>query len=340
LQARQDLLRCVSLARGGLALKAGAMMALAMALLAFGPEANGAEIFRKVGTAGAQFLKIGVGARAVGMGEAFVAVADDASAIWWNPAGVARITTEGASRITLNHSTWPADISHEFVGYAFAYRALPGSYAFSSTILQMDPIAVRTEFSPEGTGENFDAGSFNLSATWAKNLIDPFSFGVNAKYIHMGLADENADGFVVDIGTLYFTGFKTIRIGMMIQSLGPSMKFIDQSFPMPTMFRVGTAADLIQTPNHNFLAAFEFDHPSDNAERASVGGEYTLKAFQPNVILQVRGGYRYNRDEEGLASGFGVRFPTGSASFMRVDYAYSDMKFLDGAHKISAELEF
>jgi hypothetical protein len=321
-------------------LKAGAGLAVVAALIAAAPSAQGAEIFEKVGTAGAQFLKIGVGARAVGMGEAFVAVADDGSAIWWNPAGVARITLNGVSKLTLNHSTWPADISHEFVGYAFAYHGLPGSYAFSSTILQMDPIAVRTEFSPEGTGENFDAGSFNLCATWAKNLIDPFSFGVNAKYIHMGLADENADGFVVDIGTLYYTGYKTIRIGMAIQSLGPSMKFLEQSFPMPTMFRVGTAADIIQSEDHNLLAAFEFDHPSDNAERASVGGEYSLKSFEPNVLLQVRGGYRFNRDEEGLAAGFGVRFPTGSSSFMRVDYAYSDMKFLNGTHKISAELEF
>jgi hypothetical protein len=308
--------------------------------LGAGAGAEAAEIFEKVGTAGAQFLKIGVGARAVGMGETFVAIADDATAIWWNPAGVARITQDGTSRLTLNHSTWPADISHEFFGYAFSYRGLPGSYAFSSTVLQMDPIAVRTEYAPEGTGENFDAGSFNLAMTWAKNLIDPFAFGVTAKYIHMGLADENADGFVVDFGTLYDTGYKSIRIGMAIQSLGPSMKFIEQSFPMPTMFRVGTAADVVQSENHNLLAAFEFDHPSDNAERASLGGEYTLKQFQPNVTLQVRGGYRFNRDEEGLAAGFGVEFPTGSASWMRVDYAYSDMTYLEGTHKFSAELRF
>jgi hypothetical protein len=112
-------------------------------LLLLATDVRAAQIFRKVGTAGAQFLKIGVGARAVGMGETFVAVADDASAIWWNPAGVARITADGESHLTLNHSTWPADISHEFFGYAFTYGGLPGSWAFSSTVLQMDPIAVR-----------------------------------------------------------------------------------------------------------------------------------------------------------------------------------------------------
>jgi hypothetical protein len=302
--------------------------------------ADAAEIFRKVGTAGAQFLKIGVGARAVGLGEAFVAVADDASAIWWNPAGVARITVDGQSHVTLNHSTWPADISHEFFGYAFTYAGLPGSFAVSSTVLQMDPIPIRTEFSPEGTGENFDAGSFNLAVTWAKNLIDRFAFGVTTKYMHLGLEKENSDGFVVDFGTLYYTDYKTIRIGMAIQSLGPSIAFIDQSFPMPTMFKVGAAMDAYQSDDHNLLLAFEFDHPSDNAERASVGGEYVLKAFQPNVSLAVRGGYRFNRDEEGFASGFGVEFPTGTASFIRVDYAYSDMKFLDSTHKFSAELRF
>jgi hypothetical protein len=322
--------------RLGLALAA----ALVVSVVSSAPSVQAAEIFRKVGTAGAQFLKIGVGARAVGMGETFVAVADDASAIWWNPAGVARITNDGVSRLTLNHSTWPADISHQFFGYTFRYHGLPGAYAFSSTVLQMDPIPVRTEFSPEGTGENFDAGSFNLAMTWAKNLIDRFAFGISAKYVHLGLEDENADGIVVDFGTIYYTDYKTIRIGMAIQSLGPSMTFIDQSFPLPTTFRVGTAMDAYQSPDHNVLLAFEFDHPADNAERASVGGEYTLKTFEPNVSLAVRGGYRFNRDEEGLTGGFGVEFPTGSASWMRVDYAYSDMDYLEGTHKFSVELRF
>jgi hypothetical protein len=313
---------------------------VAALILLSASDSRSAEIFRKVGTAGAQFLKIGVGARAVAMGETFVAVSDDASAIWWNPAGVARITKEGESRLTLNHSTWPADISHEFFGYAFTYGGLPGSFAVSSTILQMDPIPRRTEFSPQGTGENFDAGSFNLALTWAKNLIDRFAFGLTGKFMHLGLEDENADGFVVDFGTLYFTDYKTIRIGMAIQSLGPSISFIDQSFPMPTMFKVGTAMDAYMSDDHNLLLAFQFDHPSDNAERASFGGEYTLKAFEPNVSLQIRGGYRFNRDEEGLAAGFGVDFPTGAASRIRVEYAFSEMNFLDSTHKFSAELRF
>jgi len=312
----------------------------AAALLLAASDGQAADIFRKVGTAGAQFLKIGVGARAVGMGETFVAVADDASAIWWNPAGVARITAEGESRLTLNHSTWPADISHEFFGYAFTYGGLPGSWAVSSTVLQMDPIAVRTEYSPEGTGANFDAGDFNLAVSWARNLIDPFSFGVTAKYLHLGLEDASADGFVVDFGTLYFTDFKTIRIGMAIQNLGPSMTFLEDAFPMPTMFRVGTAMDAYQSDDHNLLLAFEFDHPADNAERASLGTEYTLKSFEPNVTLQVRGGYRYNRDEENLTAGFGVDFPTGAGSRMRVDYAFSAMDYLADVHKFSAELRF
>jgi hypothetical protein len=317
----------------------GCFAALAIGLLGF-TDAGAGEIFRKVGTAGAQFLKIGPGARAVGMGEAFVAVADDASAIWWNPAGVARITQNGESRMTFNHSTWPADISHEFVGYAFTYRGLPGAWAVSSTVLQMDPIPFRDPYNPDGTGQNFDAGSFNLAVTWARNLIERFAFGISAKYVHEGLENENADGFVVDFGTLYYTDFRTIRIGMAIQSLGPSLTFIDQSYPMPTMFKVGTAMDVYQSENHNVLAAFQFDHPADNAERANLGGEYTLKTFQPNVTLQGRGGYRYNRDEEGLTGGFGVEFPTGSASWMRVDYAYSDMKTFDATHKFSAELRF
>ena len=109
---------------------------------------------------------------------------------------------------------------------------------------------------------------------------------------------------------------------------------------MPTMFKVGTAMDVYQSDSHNLLAAFQFDHPADNAERASLGAEYSLLAFQPSVTLQLRGGYRYNRDEERLTAGFGVEFPTGSSSWMRVDYAWSQMDFLDDTHKFSAELRF
>jgi len=324
-------------------LKRYVVVVAALLVFAVAAPASGGYIFEKVGTVGAQFLKVGVGARAVAMGEAFVPIADDASTIYWNPAGIARIS---GSELTLNHSSWPADISHQFAGYVFSYVTIPGVFAVSITALQMDPMPVVTPHRPEGTGESFDAGDMAIGLSYARSLTDRFSFGGTLKWIHMGLADEKAEGFVGDFGTLYDTGFRGMRIGMVVQSLGPGMKFVEQEFPMPVTFKVGVSTNLIDQPLHLVQGGFEFNHPSDGAERVNVGAEYFLKQFEPKLRLALRGGYRFNRDEEGLTAGFGVGFPFVPIGFemkpsrCNVDYCYADMGRLGGSHKISIGLAY
>lgn len=315
----------------------------ALLVLTVAAPALGSYIFEKVGTVGAQFLKIAVGARATGMGEAFVPIADDASTIYWNPAGIARIS---GSELTLNHSTWPADISHQFAGYVFSYVTIPGVFAVSITALQMDPMREVTAYRPEGTGRMFDAGDMALGLTYARSLTDRFSFGGTLKWIHMGLADEKAEGFVGDFGSLYDTGFRGVKIGMVVQSLGPGMKFVEQEFPMPVTFKFGVSTNLVDQQWHLLQGAFEFNHPSDGAERVNLGAEYFLKQFEPKLRLALRGGYRFNRDEEGMAFGFGVEFPFVPIGFemkpsrCNVDYCYADMGRLGGSHKVSIGLAY
>src|SRR2546428_7860074 len=90
--------------------------------------ASAAEIFEKVGTFDGQLLKIEVGARAAGMGNAFVAVADDASAVFWNAAGIARIDPN-KSELSLNHANWIADLSFDQIGYVFHVKRIPGAFS-------------------------------------------------------------------------------------------------------------------------------------------------------------------------------------------------------------------
>ncbi len=329
--------------KGALVLKRTVVAMTALMVLTVAAPASGSYIFEKVGTVGAQFLKIGVGARATAMGEAFVPIADDASTIYWNPAGIARIS---GSELTLSHSSWPADISHQFAGAVFSYVTIPGVFAVSIAALQMDPMREITAHRPEGTGEMFDAGDMALGLTYARSLTDRFSFGGTLKWIHMGLADEKAEGFVGDFGTLYDTGFRGVKIGMVVQSLGPGMKFVDQEFPMPVTFKFGVSTNLVDRQWHLLRGAFEFNHPSDGAERVNMGGEYLLKQFEPKLRLALRGGYRFNRDEEGLTTGFGVEFPFVPMGFEMkrsrcdVDYCYADMGRLGGSHKISIGLSY
>src|SRR6185436_19877230 len=92
------------------------------------PGLAGADnIFEKVGTFDGQFLKIGVGARAAAMGGAFVGVADDASSLFWNCAGIARIEAD-KSELSLNHANWPAELSFDQIGYVFHVKKIPGAF--------------------------------------------------------------------------------------------------------------------------------------------------------------------------------------------------------------------
>ena len=125
-----------------------------------------------------------------------------------------------------------------------------------------------------------------------------------------------------------------------------TMKFIEQDFPMPITFKVGIAMTAYSAAHQEVLTALEFNHPPDGAERANLGFEYLFKQFEPRMRLAVRGGYRLNRDLEGLTFGFGTRFPfvpmglAQRSSIANVDYAYSDMGRLGASHKVTVGLSF
>jgi hypothetical protein len=299
-----------------------------------------AEIFEKVGTVGAQFLKIGVGARGVAMGEAFVAMDGDATCTYWNPAGIANIED---SQLSLSHGTWPAELSHEYATYIFSYGFIPGVLGISAVVLQMDPMPETTEYRQDGTGYSFDAGSMAFGLTYARMLTDRFSFGATVKWIHEGLADYSGETWAVDLGTIYNTGFRDIKIGMAFVNMGSGYTLIDggKESPMPIMFKVGSSMPLLDTAAHGLVGAVEFNHPPDGAERLNVGGEYVLRRFAPKLELAIRGGYRFNRDEEGVTAGFGIKFPffrvglLNKPSVWSIDYGYSDMGLLESSHKIS-----
>jgi len=155
----------------------------------------------KVGITAATFLEIEVGARAIGMGGAFVAVANDATAIFWNPAGIARLPRGEAILI---HTNWLVETNFDFSGIVIPAGYM-GSFAVSVTSLRTDEMEVRTVLKPEGTGEKFSYGDLSAGLSYAKNLTDRFSIGINAKYISQRIWHMDAKGYALDIGTLCLT---------------------------------------------------------------------------------------------------------------------------------------
>jgi hypothetical protein len=311
--------------------------ALGLAGLLIPGWAGAANIFEKVGTFDGQFLKIAVGARAAGMGGAFVGVADDATAVYWNAAGIARIDPD-KSELSLNHANWPAELSFDQIGYVFHMRRIPGAFAVHARSLSMQPMVETTAYQPDpiiGTGRTFDAGLMSVGLTYARSFTDKFSAGFTGDFISEGLAEYTQQTMAFDIGTLYDVGTMGMRIGMAISNIGSQIKFIDRAARIPSVFRVGTSAVLLQRADQKLVGSFEFSHPPDNSERLNVGAEYSFHKY-----LFLRGGYNINYDSEGLAGGVGFHFPVSVAGMADLDYAFTDMKDLGGAHRFSLRFLF
>lgn len=298
---------------------------------------------QRSGTAAAQFLKIGVGARSVGMGESFVAVANDASALFWNPAGIAEFQK---NQFLLSHINWLVDIKHDFVGYVHHLDGT-NSIGVSFSALYMDDMQETTEYQPFGTGNYFSFGDIGIGVTYGRKMTDRFSFGMTLKYFQETLAEVKMHGLMVDLGTFYWTGFGTSRFAVCVSNFGNQVKptgnytnrdgkKIDkfQSFSPPTIFKVGVAAELYQTSTNRLTTSIQLNHPNDNAENVNLGIEYAWR----NIFF-LRGGYKMNVDEETLSIGAGCKAPLRIID-LAVDVAYSDFGRLGDVMRFSILMSY
>ncbi|MFQ5707614.1 MAG: PorV/PorQ family protein [bacterium] len=299
----------------------------------------------RAGTTSASFLKIGVGARATSMGEAFVALANDVSALYWNPAGITQLKN---NNIHFSHIEYLADIGHEFVGYVRKvgqYNAV----GVSVIALHTDDMDVTTEVQPFGTGETFGFSDVMVGLSFARQLTDKFSAGATLKYVREGLADVHVSGVLIDVGTIYDIGFHGARFAVSISNFGPELQasgtvtdFLGQprndvdfeSFPAPLLLRVGFAIDLLHRENNTAVLAFQLDHPNDDSENFNYGGEYW---FHNKLALRV--GYKKVGDIGGVSLGFGVQLPLESLN-VQLDYSHSQFGILGNLDRFTFNLGF
>ncbi len=314
----------------------------------------------KVGTTSAPFLEIDVGSKAVGMGSAFVAVASDATALYWNPAGISRLP---GNETVLIHTEWIADINYDFVGTVFPISNL-GVIGISLISLSTNEMKVRTVAKPEGTGELFNVGDLALGIAYARNLTERFSIGFNGKYIRQKIWHMNATGFAIDIGTLFTTPFAGMKIGMSISNFGGKMQMLgkdtfvnydlapDQEgsndripanlktdkFSLPLLFRVGLALEVFKFNSGRMIMAVDATHPNDNTEYINIGVEYSS-----NDWLFLRTGYKnlFMLDgEEGLTVGAGIKYALSRNVSIIIDYSYQDFGRLINAQSFSLALAY
>jgi len=289
----------------------------------------------KVGTAGMLFLDISPSARVAGTAGAFVAIADDASALYYNPAGAAWL--EG-KQLVATHTEYVADIKHEYIAYVHPISPLIGVVGVSVTMLWMESmkVTVPTRSGSEGnwTGEYFTYTDYAAQGSYSKKLTEKSSTGVNLKFIRSFAENEEVMTIAGDIGTLYDTHYRSLKIGMCIANFGPDMKYIRESFPLPMVFRVGISAVPYDEPPHRLIFDAEGSHPNHNEEQATVGAEYSF-----NDMFFLRGGYKINYDAEKWSVGAGFKFSVANMG-LGLDYGYSDFGFLTDMHRASLAMRF
>jgi len=326
-----------------------------------------------VATTSAAFLEIGPGARSLGMGSAYVSVANDASSLYWNPAGIVNVSRPEVQSF---YTPWLVETQY-YYNTAVVPLGPNGNLGFSFTAITMDEMIVRTVQDPEPSdyGQKFDAGNISMGIAYAKKLTDRFSFGFQTKFIQESIWQMNAQGFAVDIGTLFITK-RDLRIGMSVSNFGGKLGMegnntlvdidVDENiygnndridgnlgtakWPLPLMFRFGISREFTFASNMKCLFAVDAIHPNNNPEYLNIGLEYSAMDM---VFLRVGKSHTFYElsfqeddqnigigPEQGLSFGAGIKYQIPRGPMVNIDYVFTDFGIFNNIEGYSIKFTF
>ena len=272
----------------------------------------------KVGTRAANFLKLPIGARALALGGGGIATVKDATALFWNPAGIASIER---NTVAYNKAELYAGISHSFTGIILPL-GLNSRLGISYIGLDSGEMELTRVEEPEGTGYFFSVTNTCIGVSFSQILTDRFTLGITGKWIQEKIERTTANGFGLDVGSVFNTGLLGTQFGMTIMNVGPKMKMdgpdlafnrdlVNEpeeisagilpesrvetfSYDLPLMFRLGVAMDLIggistfiTNDQNRVTALFDIDDAADQVARIALSMEYSW-----NETVFARVGYR------------------------------------------------
>ena len=303
------------------------LLALALALPA---SLEAAFSNKDAGTRGGQFLKLPVGAKAIGMGEAATAVADDANAIFYNVAGIARLDKKSGEYM---FSKYVESTSYHWVGFAMPVSEKIGSVGLGFQYFSAGDID-ETDIRASKVG-TFSPSDLAVNLAYARHVFsDKHSLGLNLKIINSKIK-ESASTVAIDLGAQCEQMMDgKLLLGFAVQNLGGSLKFESESSKLPILIKLGTGYKV----QENWTAAFDLIFPEDDSPNFAIGTDYKYK-IQNDMSLSGRAGYN-NRGARvdgfnGITIGFGFNYQIAT-----LDYAWMPLGDLGSTHRISVGVKF
>jgi len=301
---------------------------------------------KKFAQAGMTFLKIDGSSRAAAMGSASSAVLQDASAMFSNIAGLSYV--KGVD-VMVNQTNWIADIKHLAIAAAYGhdtwgtfgisyikmdYGQMQEAFPYDAAVTDLSLVQDAQIGDGYVLGRTFEPSEYALGLSYARRVSNQFSFGAQIKIVHQDLfqsimrhellgdikVDNQQTIRAFDFGTLYYTGWKDLRISMSARNFSQQGKYVTQRFELPLNFNIGTAMNIMSIfsddTQQKLTLAVDWQHPRDYSERVHVGAEYGLMD-----MIFFRAGYKFNYDVEGLTAGLGIDKELGNYG-VRFSYAY------------------
>jgi len=311
-----------------------AVLAVCLLILCAVPSAA-RSIHDQAGTSAFSFLRIGVGARAASLGGAYVSLSQDASALYWNPAG---LTLLDSHRVTLGYVNYILDIQSGFLGYVLPPRG-DLRLGVALNYFSYGEFQETTIENPSGDGlGTFGAMDMALSVSGAYPLEQGLSVGASAKIIYSKIEEYSSDAYALDLGALYPLSNGRTRIGACVQNLGfqRSGYFTDHTDGLAPVFRLGASHQLQGLP---LLLSVDLFKPTDHHLNVGLGGE-----FLPIEDVSLRIGWsslgqdqKVGTDLDNLA-GFSGGLGIGWQRY-HLDYAYSSQAELGDVHRATISLD-
>ena len=282
--------------------------------------------FAFAGSSALSFLKLGVSARALAMGDAGSALLSGASATYYNPAGLFGV--DEGSDVLLMHKEWLTDTRMQFLG-ASTSLGENGSLGFSLTHLTISGIEIRTK--PGPADGNFIARDFGVGISYAHRISGDVTLGLTGKYLLEKIFVDNTGGIAFDIGGRWKTPFDNFVIGGVVANIGSMNALRNERPRLPTLGRIGAAyTNKISTLQSIYSIAIDLeqDFPASQSY-VKFGGEIFYQD-----LLAVRAGYFAGADARGFSAGLGIVY-----SLFSFDYAFAPLLAdLGNTHTLSLSI--